>query len=147
MMVHKDYYEILGVSNNASDNDIKKAYRKLAMQYHPDLNHGKEEWANDKFKEINEAYSVLSDDEKRHQYDNPNPFSGFGFNPFAAQARPQKPDLNAPKNGKFIAIEVEIPIKTFIFGGKPSHSTQRKWIYPACTKETRVCFFFYASLS
>jgi curved DNA-binding protein len=65
----KDYYKILGVPRNASEQDIKKAYRKLAMQYHPDRNSGKEEWANEKFKEINEAYGVLGDPEKRGQYD------------------------------------------------------------------------------
>ncbi|MGA8848245.1 MAG: DnaJ domain-containing protein [Dehalococcoidia bacterium] len=65
----KDYYRILGVSKNASDEEIKKAYRKLAMQYHPDRNPGKEKWANEKFKEINEAYGVLGDPEKRKQYD------------------------------------------------------------------------------
>jgi len=65
----KDYYKILGVPKNASDNEIKKAYRKLAMQYHPDRNQGKEEWANEKFKEINEAYGVLGDPKKKKQYD------------------------------------------------------------------------------
>jgi len=65
----KDYYGVLGVSRNASDADIKKAYRKLAMQYHPDRNPGKEKWANEKFKEINEAYGILGDPQKRGQYD------------------------------------------------------------------------------
>jgi len=65
----KDYYRILGVPMNASDAEIKKAYRKLAMQYHPDRNPGKEKWANEKFKEINEAYGVLGDPQKRKQYD------------------------------------------------------------------------------
>lgn len=65
----KDYYGILGVPANASDTEIKKAYRKLAMQYHPDRNPGKEKWANEKFKEINEAYAVLGDPQKRRQYD------------------------------------------------------------------------------
>ena len=65
----KDYYKILGVPRNANEQDIKKAYRKLAMQYHPDRNSGKEEWANEKFKEINEAYGVLGDPEKKGQYD------------------------------------------------------------------------------
>jgi len=65
----KDYYGTLGVPRNASDAEIKKAYRKLAMQYHPDRNPGKEKWANEKFKEINEAYGVLGDPQKRKQYD------------------------------------------------------------------------------
>jgi DnaJ-class molecular chaperone len=65
----KDYYQILGVPRNATSQQIKKAYRKLAMQYHPDRNQGKEAWANEKFKEINEAFSVLGDPEKRRQYD------------------------------------------------------------------------------
>jgi len=65
----KDYYGILGVTENASDGEIKKAYRKLAMQYHPDRNPGKEDWANEKFKEINEAYGILGDPQKRKQYD------------------------------------------------------------------------------
>ena len=65
----KDYYRILGVPRNTTDNQIKKAYRKLAMQYHPDRNPGKEPWANEKFKEINEAFSVLGDPPKRKQYD------------------------------------------------------------------------------
>ncbi len=68
-MSKKDYYEILGVARNADENAIKKAYRKLAMQYHPDRNPGKEQWANEKFKEINEAFSVLGDPGKRKQYD------------------------------------------------------------------------------
>ena len=65
----KDYYQILGIPKGASQDQIKKAYRKLAMQYHPDRNPGKEQWANDKFKEINEAFSVLGDPEKRSKYD------------------------------------------------------------------------------
>ena len=65
----KDYYQILGVTRNASQEQIKKAYRKLAMQYHPDRNPGKEAWANEKFKEINEAFGVLGDPQRRQQYD------------------------------------------------------------------------------
>jgi curved DNA-binding protein len=68
-MAKKDYYDVLGIPKNATDDQLKKAYRKLAMQYHPDRNPGKEQWANDKFKEINEAYGILGDPEKRKQYD------------------------------------------------------------------------------
>jgi len=66
-MPEKDYYKILGVPRNASKEDIKSAYKRLAKQYHPDLN--KEANSTEKFKEINEAASVLGDDEKRGQYD------------------------------------------------------------------------------
>jgi len=66
-MAKRDYYEILGVGKNASKSDIKKAYRKLAMKYHPDRS--KEPDAEEKFKEISEAYAVLSDEEKRAKYD------------------------------------------------------------------------------
>ena len=67
-MDYKDYYQILGVDRKASKEEIKKVYRKLALQYHPDRNPG-DTAAEDKFKEINEAYQVLSDDEKRAHYD------------------------------------------------------------------------------
>jgi curved DNA-binding protein len=67
-MEYKDYYKILGVDRKSSDDQIKKAYRKLALQYHPDRNPGNKQ-AEDKFKEINEAYQVLSDTEKRSRYD------------------------------------------------------------------------------
>ena len=94
MASKRDYYEVLGVSKNASDDEIKKAYRKLAVKYHPDKNPGDKE-AEAKFKEINEAHDVLSDKQKRARYDqfghagvggaSGNPF-GAGGNPFAGGA-------------------------------------------------------------
>ncbi len=67
-MDYKDYYQVLGVERSASADDVRKAYRKLAMQYHPDRNPGNKQ-AEEKFKEINEAYQVLSDPQKRGALD------------------------------------------------------------------------------
>ena len=85
MSTKRDYYEVLGVSKSADEKEIKKAYRKLAMQYHPDRNPDNKE-AEEKFKEINEAYEVLSDETKRRNYDqfghegvNGQGFGGQGF--------------------------------------------------------------------
>ena len=64
----RDFYEVMGVPKNATEDEIKKAYRKLAKKYHPDLNPGDKE-AEAKFKEVNEAYEVLSDKDKRARYD------------------------------------------------------------------------------
>ena len=64
----KDYYSILGISEGASQREIKQAFRKLAMKYHPDRNLGNEKWAGGKFKEVNEAYAVLADEGKRQEY-------------------------------------------------------------------------------
>lgn len=118
-----DYYSILGVSKNASQDEIKKAYRKLAMQHHPDKG-GDEE----KFKQVNTAYDTLSDPGKRSEYDNPqpqfnwqngaagqNPFGDifgqhFGFNPFANARRQQ-----ANKN-KDIQLNYTLDLKDCFLG-------------------------------
>lgn len=87
MASKRDYYEVLGIARDASKSDVKRAFRRLAMQYHPDRN--KDPGAEDRFKEINEAYEVLGDDEKRAMYNqygheglNASGFHQEGFNPF-----------------------------------------------------------------
>ena len=76
----RDYYEVLGITKDATEKDIKKAYRKLAFKWHPDKNPDNKKEAEEKFKEINEAYSVLSDPDKKRQYDMGGfDFSSFGF--------------------------------------------------------------------
>ncbi|MFP5953637.1 DnaJ C-terminal domain-containing protein [Helicobacter pylori] len=84
----KSLYQTLNVSENASQDEIKKSYRRLARQYHPDLNKTKE--AEEKFKEINAAYEILSDEEKRRQYDQfgDNMFGGQNFSDFARSRGP-----------------------------------------------------------
>ena len=85
-MEYKDYYKVLGVDKKASSQEIKKAYRKLAKKYHPDLNKGDEK-SQEKFKEINEAYEVLGNEDKRKKYDmfgsNYNFQGGQNFDPNA----------------------------------------------------------------
>jgi molecular chaperone DnaJ len=142
----KNFYDILGVSKTASDDEIKKAYRNLSKKYHPDLQHGKSDAEKkdieNKFKEINEAYSVLGDSEKKQQYDNfgTTDFSGGGAGGFDPREffRGHFPggfnfdfgggfdfdfgqghhhnDPNRPQNGDDIRIGVEISFDEAIFG-------------------------------
>lgn len=79
MSQKRDYYEVLGVSKTATDDELKKAFRKLAKQYHPDANPDNKEEAEKKFKEINEAYETLSDPQKRKMYDQFGPDGPAGF--------------------------------------------------------------------
>jgi len=112
-MASKNYYEILGVKKDASEADIKKAYRKLARKYHPDVNQGKSE-AEAKFKEISEAYAVLSDKDKREQYDlgethgfpfgqqaGGGPGGGFDFSQFMGGARSARARRPSAGGGDF----------------------------------------------
>ncbi len=100
----KDYYRVLGVAEDADRDAIRKAYRKLAKQYHPDANQGDEK-AAERFKEVGEAYAVLSDEEKRKQYDQMRKFGGLGFGFGGAQgprpggARPGAPPEGAAPGG------------------------------------------------
>lgn len=114
-MEYRDYYKILGVDKNASDAEIKKEYRKLAKKYHPDLNPDDEVSAN-KFKEINEAYEVLSDKEKRKQYDmfgsNYNFTGGQNFDP-----------RNFGFNGSYTSSGGFSDFFDMIFGGNSSSSS------------------------
>lgn len=130
-MSKRDYYEVLGVDRNATPEEIKKAYRKLARQYHPDVN--KSEDAADKFKEVKEAYETLSDSQKRAQYDryghiDPNQgfgggaggfddFAGFGdiFDMFFGGGGSRR-NPNAPQRGADLQYTMNIEFKEAVFG-------------------------------
>jgi curved DNA-binding protein len=111
----KEYYEVLGVKNDASETEIKKAYRKLAMKYHPDRNEG-DKAAEEKFKELNEAYAVLSDPEKRRQYDM---FGAEGFH-----SRFSQEDIFRGTDFSSIFSEMGVGGDIFenLFGGKRQSS-------------------------
>lgn len=137
MAEKRDYYEVLGLEKGASDDEVKKAYRKLAKQYHPDL-HPDDKEAEARFKEINEAYEVLSDAEKRAKYDqyghaafDPNAgfggadggFGGFGdifsdifggFGDIFGGGRQANP--NAPQRGESIRMRVTVSFEEAAFG-------------------------------
>ncbi|MBM3118721.1 MAG: hypothetical protein FJ006_04080 [Chloroflexi bacterium] len=114
----KDYYEILGVPRNATDEQIKKAYRKLAMQYHPDRNPGEEKWANEKFKEINEAYGVLGEPKKREQYDQFGTVGNIGDIFSSASTRATFEDLMKEFGGAGLRFDFLDDIFGELFKGK-----------------------------
>ena len=114
----RDYYEVLGVSKTATDEELKKAFRKKAKQYHPDANPDNKEAAEVKFKEVNEAYEVLSDKQKRAMYDQfghsgpngySNDFSGFsGFEGFGGAGFGGVDfDINDINEGDYVKIKTK----------------------------------------
>ncbi|MBR3640407.1 MAG: molecular chaperone DnaJ [Oscillibacter sp.] len=148
----RDYYEVLGLGKSATEEEIKKAYKKLARKYHPDLNPDNKE-AEEKFKEVNEAYEVLSDPEKKSRYDqfgfagvDPNFGAGAGggyaggfdfgdlgdifgsfFGGFGAQTR-RNP--NAPQRGDSIRLALTISFEEAAFGCKKDVTVER---YESCS--------------
>ncbi|HVN66343.1 MAG TPA: molecular chaperone DnaJ [Methanomicrobiales archaeon] len=137
-MAKRDYYEVLGVPRNASEEDIKKAFRQLARKYHPDLNPGNKE-SEEKFKEVNEAFQVLSDPTKKGQYDQfghaafrPEDFAGFRatsfedlfrdfgfgdiFNVFGGERGGQRP--RGPRPGADLRYDLDISFEEAFRGVK-----------------------------
>lgn len=158
-----DPYKTLGADRNASDDELKKLYRKLALKYHPDHQNGKSEVekkeAEERFKKINEAYEILSDKEKKAQYDqfgtvggnggmdHMDPFeffrkmhggfgfsSGFGPDPdmFGGFGSAHESDPMAPKDGQSLRIRMSISFKEMIFGTKKSFTLDVDDPCPSC---------------
>ena len=153
----RDYYEVLGVEKGASAEQIKKAYRKSAMKYHPDRNPGDKE-AEEKFKEVGEAYEVLSDDDKRARYDqygfagvDPNfgagaggyggGFGGFGdfgdfgdiFGEFFGGGRSRGSSANAPRRGENVMSRLELTFEEAAFGVEKEVAVPRVENCAACS--------------
>ena len=145
----RDYYEVLGVEKGAGADEIKKAYRKKAMQFHPDRNPGDKE-AEEKFKEVGEAYEVLSDADKRARYDqfgfqgvDPNFGGGSGFGGgfggfgdfgdlgdifgefFGGGSRRASAATNAPRRGENVGVRLELTFEEAAFGCEKEVSAQR----------------------
>ncbi|MBP3672571.1 MAG: molecular chaperone DnaJ [Oscillospiraceae bacterium] len=152
----RDYYEVLGVEKGASADEIKRAYRKAAMKYHPDRNPGDKE-AEEKFKEVGEAYEVLSDEDKRARYDqygfagvDPNfnagaggygggfgGFDGFGdlgdiFGEFFGGGSRRGSTANAPRRGENVMSRLELTFEEAAFGCEKEVSAQRIENCAAC---------------
>ena len=152
----RDYYEVLGVSKSATDDELKKAYRKLAKKYHPDTNPGDKE-AEAKFKEASEAYAVLSDADKRRQYDQfghaafeqggggPGGFGGFDFTGdmgdifgdifgdfFGGGRSRSSQSYNGPMQGANVRINVRISFMESIFGVDKKFEMNMKDECPHC---------------
>lgn len=152
----RDYYQVLGVDKSASADDIKKAYRKLAMKYHPDRNPG-DRSAEEKFKEVGEAYEVLSDADKRSRYDsygfagvdpnfNPNAGGGFGggfggagfdfgdiFGDFfGGGTSSRSASQNAPRRGENVMARLELTFEEAAFGCEKEVSAPRIENCPTC---------------
>ncbi len=154
-MEKRDYYEVLDVQKNATADEIKKAYRKKALQYHPDRNPGDKE-AEEKFKEVNEAYGVLSDPDKKAKYDqyghaafDPSMggggsgfsgFSGFGdfgdlgdlFGSFFGGGSSRRRNANAPVRGDDIALRLTVTFEEAAFGTKKDITYTRIGKCPDC---------------
>ena len=117
-----DYYETLGVSREASTDDIKRAYRKLAIKYHPDKTAGDKN-LEEKFKQVSEAYETLSNPDKREAYDNPMNYRfGSGgmediLNGMFGQRRQARPNPKQPRPGNDLKYVVDVPLADFILGG------------------------------
>jgi molecular chaperone DnaJ len=142
----RDYYEVLGVARGCTAEELKKSYRKLAMQYHPDRNQG-DKGAEERFKEIGEAYSVLSDPEKRQRYDafghagdQVPDFGGFSFDSafdlfdmfFGGGARGRGRSRTGPQRGSDLRMNLEITFEEAVHGATRTVEVPRADTCPEC---------------